>query len=126
MKARIKPRMPVKPGVTPPPAAPATRPKFAEPAQGYTAPVTMIGTTPVTLSAFLTFEPQPMAGRATAIVTVMLTRTRKALGVIRWDKIFRQYCFYPVPKGVFNGRCLTDIMAQLRAMMAQWEAERKR
>lgn len=124
MKSRIKPRMPVNPNA---PAAPATRPKFAGPAQGTapTAPVTMVGSTPVTLSAFLTFEPQPMAGRATAIVTVTLTRTSKALGVIRWDKVFRQYCFYSVPKGVFNGRCLTDIMAQLRAMMAQWEAGRK-
>lgn len=118
---RIKPRMPVNP------AAPAQQPKFAGPAQGTapTAPPRMVGDTPVTLSAFLTFEPQPMAGRTTAIVTVMLTRTSKALGVIRWDKIFRQYCFYPVPKGVFNGRCLTDILAQLRAMMAQWEAGRK-
>ena len=51
------------------------------------------------------------------------TNTDSVLGLIRWFGRWRQYCFEPNTRTVFNGGCLMAINGFLRK---QTEAHRKR
>lgn len=74
----------------------------------------------MTTSEILLFEEQP-SGTKTANVSVLAKRTGEYIGSIRWNIIYRQYCFYPSsdqrPHAI---RALADISAQLQSMMNEW------
>lgn len=53
-------------------------------------------------------DPRP-AGKKTNRWRIRSRRSGDLLGTIAWYGAWRQYCFWPEPKTVFNVGCMTDI-----------------
>jgi hypothetical protein len=66
---------------------------------------------------YIYFEDEP-TDKKTRIVSVRSLRTREELGVIRWYGAWRQYCFYPNVRTIFNPTCMVRIVDEIKAMMA--------
>ena len=70
--------------------------------------------------SYLVFVRQAQVGRGrkTLIVRVVSAQHGDTLGVIKWFGRWRQYAFFPEPGSVWNPDCLTEVNAQIRALMA--------
>jgi hypothetical protein len=55
----------------------------------------------------------------TEIWNIISKTSEFILGQIRWDGAWRQYCFYPSPRTVFNPSSMEDISKQIKELMAK-------
>ena len=71
------------------------------------------------MSQYLTFVRHLPPGRATSITNVESKSSGALLGQIRWHGPWRQYCFMPEPRTIFNVGCMADIEHQIGELMAE-------
>lgn len=69
-------------------------------------------------SSLVIFQ-QEDSNSETAVVSV-LTKSKLALGTIRWHVPFRSYVFVPAEGRLYAYRVLADITGQIIAMMDDW------
>jgi len=55
----------------------------------------------------------------TEVYDVLSKSSGGVLGHIKWYSPWRQYCFFPSPKCVFNNGCLADITGFIMELMAE-------
>lgn len=73
--------------------------------------------------AWVEFIQEPQVGRKTMTWKVVTTTARgdvpEHLGYIRWYSPWRQFCFYPAPRTIWNPACLDEVTAFIRTKMAE-------
>jgi hypothetical protein len=70
-------------------------------------------------SRYLVFERIDRAERKTPIIRVLSRSSGIALGTIAWYGAWRQFCFYPEPRTIFNVGCMADISEAIAALKAE-------
>ena len=60
-----------------------------------------------------------LAARKTRLIGVINKTSQQQIGVIEWYGAWRQYCFMPAPRTVFNEACLFDIRGALLTLMIE-------
>jgi hypothetical protein len=68
-------------------------------------------------SRYLEFDRVGYTGK-TDVWNVLSRSTGFVLGQIKWFGRWRQYCFFPTPKSVFNPKCMEDICKLIKELMA--------
>jgi hypothetical protein len=63
-------------------------------------------------------------GRKTHTFNVESKSSRAILGLIKWYGPWRQYCFYPEGKTIFNVTCMGDISNFIRQLMEERKEKR--
>ena len=58
---------------------------------------------------YIYFVEVPNHGRTTKFFHGRNNKMDLCLGVIRWDRGWRQYCFYPNAETMFSKGCLEDV-----------------
>jgi hypothetical protein len=73
---------------------------------------------PLFTSEFMTLTEVSVAGARTRRFTVSSARGA-VLGEIKWYGAWRQYCFWPAPRTIFNKGCLTDLHGWLTQLTGE-------
>jgi len=71
------------------------------------------------VSEYLDFVRLDTPGRKTPIVEIRSKSSRALLGQIKWYGAWRQFCFWPEPKTIFNVGCMNDIEAHIAELRAE-------
>jgi hypothetical protein len=62
------------------------------------------------MSDYMGFTEHPSPSGKTQVVSITSRSSGRLLGEIRWYGRWRQYCFFPESKMIFNRGCMQDII----------------
>ncbi len=68
-------------------------------------------------SKYMEFDKIGDTGK-TEIWNIISKSSEFILGRIKWYGPWRQYCFFPSPRTVFNPACMIDIQKMIKELMA--------
>jgi hypothetical protein len=67
-------------------------------------------------ASYLTFNEYPSPTGKTTIASINSRRSGELLGEIRWHGPWRQYCFFPEKRTIWNRGCMFEIQVQITHM----------